>query len=158
MKENVAATLTVRETQLRRSANRRYYKEDFTGLNLSNSDFRHATILECDFTDVDLSYSNFENTNCWGSKFEGTNLYRVNMKDAVLASTIMHPKDCFGMTLTLTCDAVDKMDINEKFWMYWLYMATMFKPPSEDHRKKLIDAIGEDSHKALQRLFKERQF
>lgn len=146
-----------RETTLRRSANKRFFREDFSGLNLSNADFRHATVLECNFTGTDLSYANFENANCWGSNFQDSNLYRTNMKDAVLASTRMHPRDCFGMTITLTCDTVDKMDINERFWIYWLYMATMMKPPSEEYRIKLVGVIGDEMYAKLQRLFKERQ-
>lgn len=146
-----------RESQIKRSDKKRYYRADFSGLNLANASFRYATVIECNFTDANLSYANFENANCWGSDFTGANMYRTNMKDAVLASTKFHPRDCFGLTVTLTCDTVDKMDVNDKVWSYWLYMGTMFKT-SDEKKAQLMSILGEEKYAALERLFKERQF
>jgi len=147
-----------REKLLKRSANRKYYREDFSGLDLSNADFRNATVTECNLQNVNLSYANMENANCWGSDFTGAILYRANFKDAVLANTKMHPKDCFGMTLTLTCDAVDRMQVSDKIMTMWLYMATMMKPETEETSSKIIEVIGKEHFEKLQGMFQTRHF
>jgi len=142
---------------LKRSANKKYYRENFAGKDLSTADFRNASVLECDFTGATLRYANFENANCYGANFTDADMYRTNMKDAILASSIMCPKDCFGMTITLTCDTVQKMKVNDKILNYWLYMALMMDGPPEQ-MLLLRASIGEEKVASLERMFKERMF
>lgn len=146
-----------REVALKHSARGRFYQEDFSGLNLQNADFRNATLTECNFSGANLSYANLENANCWGSDFTDAVLYRTNFKDAVLARTVMMPKDCFGITITLTCDTLDRMAVNEKILNYWLYMATTMKPETEEAFDKIVLAMGgPETYEKFKRLFKER--
>ena len=152
--DNVAT----REAVVKKSDNKRYYRDDFRGLNLSGACFRNGTLVECNFSGADLSYANFENANCWGSNFENAVLYRTNFKDAILASTIMKPRDCFGMTVTLTCNTIEKMEISDKFLLYWLFMGSKMTPESQDLANQVIAAIGAENYVKLGKLFRERTF
>jgi len=147
-----------RERELRRSANKKFHHEDFSGLDLSTSDFRNATLIECNFTGTILKWSNFEGANCFGSDFTDADLYRVNFKEAILAKTKMFPRDCFGMTVTLTCDTFQGMEVPDRLLLYWLYMGTMMKVPTEEMSQKIVEAIGRPEFEKLQRAFKERKF
>ena len=146
------------ESELKKSANRKFYREDFSGLNLSKSDFRSASIIECDFTGTDLRYANFENANCFGSNFESVDLYRANFKEASLADTLMNPRDAYGLTLTMTCATVHKMRVSERLFVYWLFMATLMKAPTEEWGQKLVTMIGPELLDKLQKGFRERQY
>lgn len=140
-------------------ANKKLQGFDFsqTKSNLQHADFRSTQLMEANFTDMDLSFANFEGANCWGANFTGAKLYRTNFRDAILANSIMAPTDCFGMTITLTCDTVETMQINDKFWYAWLMMALLMKAPNEEAAHRLISVIGEERYIRYMKVFKERQ-
>lgn len=147
-------------------ANQKFYRRDFSGQDLSHADFRCATLCECKFVNADLSYANMEGANCYRADFTGAKLYRTNMRDAVLAQAIMKPKDFFGVTLTMVCEAFDGAKVNSIWWYSWLYLALAMDGPldatdpkeQEVTRKKLIDTIGKERYEALCRLFGQRSF
>ena len=141
----------------KKHANQKYYNVSFAGRDLQHADFRSATVCECDFTGADLSHANFKGANCWGSNFTDSRMYRTDMTDANLSKTIMKPKDCFGISLTFTCDTVMDMQVSEKWYHMWLFMAGLMKPPSDEDRLKLIHAIGEARYIRLRQLFESRQ-
>lgn len=143
----------------KRFANQKLHRADFRGAELVNADFRGATLSEADFTGADLSYANFEGANCWSSDFTDAKLYHTNFRDAVLARSVMKPRDCFGIVVTMSCDTVEGMEINEKFWYAWLVMALLMKVPTdvENAANRLIEVIGKDRYTRYMQIFKERQ-
>ena len=147
-----------REMALRRSANKRFYQEDFSGLDLSNADFRNATFHECNFRGANLSYANFTSANCWGSDFEDAICYRANFTDAVLANTNFLPREAFGITLTLNCDSFDGMKVSNKLFQYWLYIASLMEPPDKSLSDKLIAGLGAENYVKLAKIFREKEF
>ena len=138
--------------------NQKFYEHDFSGQDLSHSDFRNSTCLGCNFDRADLSYANFEGANCRDSTFVATRCYRTNFKDTALAGSKFDPKDGFGMTITLTCETVDGMRIGKLWWYVWLMLALRMKPPDEDSELKLINAIGTEKYEGLRQLFSRRVF
>lgn len=137
-------------------ANKKLQRADFRGGQLVHADFRGAQLAEADFTGANLRYADFTGANCWGANFTDTDLYRSNMKDCVLANSIMKPKDCFGVTITLSCDTVENMQINEKFWFAWLMMSLLMQPPNQEAADKLIAVIGPERHQRYLSIFRER--
>lgn len=137
-------------------ANQKLHGMDFSGQSLVNCDFRGTTLSEANFTGADLSYANLEGANCWGANFTDAKLYHTNFRDAVLARSIMKPRDCFCVTLTLSCDSVEGMQINDKFWYAWLMMALLMKAPDEAVANRLIDVIGAERYTRYMEVFRER--
>ena len=148
-----------RRAQAKSFVNKRFYDQSFERQELVHADFRGATLANCNFDHADLSYASFEGANCYGSSFRQTRLYRTNFKDAVLAETIMDPRDMFGLTLTLTCDTFDRAKLSGIWPVAWLYMITLAEMPKELHEKVialLVDHIGEERYKGLEKAFRER--
>lgn len=81
---------------------------DFSDQDLQYADFQMTKLIGCNFDCANLSYANFEGANCYRSSFRQTSCYHTNFKDATLAETIFDPRDMFGMTVSLTCDIMDK--------------------------------------------------
>jgi uncharacterized protein YjbI with pentapeptide repeats len=138
-----------------RFANRKFYREDFSGEDLSNGDLRNITAIECKFIGTNLSYANAENGNFWGSDFTDAICYRFNAKDAILAGTVMMPQDCFGMTLSMSYESVAKMVTNERFLMYWLFMGAQMIGPSELSDRLLVAIGGADSYARMDTAFRK---
>ncbi len=136
--------------------NVRFYNKDFSGKDLSNADFRSATLLECNFKGADLTRANFEGANCWGSDFEDSIMYKTNFKDAVLATANFKPKKCFGITITMSCDAFERTKLSRSMMLYLLYFPTVTVLPDKDVEAKLINTIGQDTYIALTKVFKEQ--
>lgn len=137
-------------------ANQKLGGMDFSGQSLVNCDFRGTTLSEANFKGADLSYANLEGANCWGADFTDAKLYHTNFRDAVLARSIMKPRDCFCVTLTLSCDSVENMQINEKFWYAWLMMALLMKAPDDVAAEKLKEVIGLERYERYIAVFRER--
>jgi hypothetical protein len=128
-------------------ANKKLHRAaQFRGQNLAHFDFRGATLSEVDFTGSDLSHANFEGANCWAANFTDAVLYKTNLRNAVLARSIMKPTVCFGVTLTISCDTIESMVINDKFWYAWLIVLSMMKAPSVDLGDRLVELIGAERH------------
>src|SRR5690348_11235185 len=73
--------------------NQKFYDENFFGKDLSHADFRGCTLFNCNFDNSDLGYANFEGANCYKSTFVGSRLYHTNFRNAVLAGTVLKPRD-----------------------------------------------------------------
>lgn len=136
--------------------NQKFHKMSFANRDLSHADFRGSSVVGCDFTNSDLSYANFEGCNCWEANFTDARLYKTNFKDSILARSIMKPKDCFGMTITLSCDTVDKMVIGEKWETTWIFMALMMELPDKKMETALINTIGPERYLRLRQIFDNR--
>jgi uncharacterized protein YjbI with pentapeptide repeats len=139
--------------------NQKYYDEDFSERDLTHADFRGTTLFNCKFDGSDLGYANFEGANCYRSSFKRARLYYTNFRNAVLAETVMEPRDFFAVAITLTCDTFDKMALSHQWKLAWLYQLLLTKPDSlnEKVEKLLIEEIGEERFKSLQRVFRDRQ-
>jgi len=145
--------------------NRKYYDADFSDRDLTHADFRGATLVGCNFDNANLSYANFEGANCYRSSFRQSRLYRTSFKDAVIAETIMDPRDMFGMAITVSCDTWDRMKIGKMWFASWLFLASLGELPpgmnGEDMKQELFGVlnklIGEERVKQLERHFAERQ-
>lgn len=132
-----------------------YHGRDFRGKNLSGSEF-----LRCNFDGADLTEVNCSNSSFVGSTFRDTICYRTNFMDANLGATIFEPKDCYGMTISLTCRTFTNMHIGQLWWFAWLIFATQMKPADgpvkEDIRSLLIGMIGAARYTKLKALFQGR--
>lgn len=143
-------------------ANQKFYQRDFSNQDLSHANFMGATLAECKFNNCDLSYANMEATNCFRADFTGAKLYRTNFRDAVIAQAIMKPKDFFGCTITLVCEAFDGTQLNAVWWYSWLYLAMAMdgpvdgSEPKEKARERLVTALGAERYEALRRMFGAR--
>jgi uncharacterized protein YjbI with pentapeptide repeats len=139
--------------------NQKFYDEDFSDKDLTHADFRNCTLFNCNFDGSDLTYATFEGANCYKSSFRRTKLYYTNFRNAVLAGTIMHPRDFFGTAITMTCDTFDKMQLSHQYKLVWLYQLLLTESDSLNDKVKtlLIDEIGEDRFKSLERIFRDRQ-
>lgn len=140
--------------------NRRFYDHDFSGKDLTHADFRGATLVNCNFDSADLSYANFEGSNCYRSSFRQTKLYRTSFKDATMAETKMDPRDMFGLTLSVSCDTFDRMELGSIWVAAWLFLPTLGTLPEgvkEDIQAVLKKMLGEERLKAMERIFANRQ-
>ncbi len=142
--------------QRRLFANQKMYDRNFKGQDLTHADFRGCTLVGCNFDNADLSYATLEGANCYKSTFRQTRLYHANLKDAVLAETIMDPRDLFGVSVSITCDTFDRMQLGERWIAAWLYMLTLCQMV-DGFRQKIVELIGPKRVEALDRAFKERQ-
>ncbi len=140
--------------------NRKYYDQDFSGRDLTHADFRGCTLVSCNFDNSDLSYATFEGANCYRSTFRQTRLYHTSFKDATTAETKMDPRDMFGLTMSVSCDTFDKMQLGTMWLAAWLFLPTLAEIPDKT-RKYLLDTlndlIGEERVKGLERHFANRQ-
>lgn len=143
-------------------SNQKFYQRDFSNQDLSHANFMGATLAECKFVNSDLSYANMEATNCFRADFTGSKLYRTNFRDAVLAQAIFKPKDFFGCTITLVCEAFDGAQLGAIWWYSWLYLAMAMdgpidgSEPKEKVRERLVTAMGQEKYEALRKLFGAR--
>lgn len=140
--------------------NRKFYDADFSGRDLVHADFRGSTVVNCNFDNADLSYANFEGANCYRSSFRQTKLYRTSFKDAVLAETKMDPRDMFGMTISVSCDTFDRIELGQIWMAAWIFLPTLgvsTDGTKEELQKVLIKMLGEERFKALERIFANRQ-
>lgn len=115
----------------------KYFKQDFSEVDWSSQDLRGREFHLCAFRRADLSYANAEGVNFYGSDFTGARLYHLNAKDAVMAKTIMAPRDALGMTVTLDCNTFDGMEFSRMGWALMGFLLSLAKAPE----KKLQDAI-----------------
>lgn len=140
-------------------ANGRYYKGDFRGKDLSNADMRGAILIDADFTGADLKYANLNGTKCYGANFTDANIFRTSFQDATLAKSIMKPKSCYGITLTMVCDTVDEMKVNKNLWLSWVYMALMMEPddPECQEMQRALKTVLGTHYDALKKIFTDRQ-
>lgn len=140
----------------KRFANKKFFGKDFSGMDLSNADFRSATLIECDFTGSDLSHALFNGANCYGANFTDAILHRTSFENAILARANFAPKKMFGVTITLTCDTFDKMKVSRTALLYWMFIATMMEAPDEEMQNRIVSSMGEDTYKALSKVFREQ--
>ena len=145
--------------------NRKFYDADFSSRDLTHADFRGATLVGCNFDNSNLSYANFEGANCYRSTFRQARCYRTSFKDAVLAETILDPRDFFGATISVSCDTWDRMKIGKMWLASWLFLSTLGDLPQgsngEDMKQEIYGVlnklIGEERVKQLERHFANRQ-
>jgi len=140
--------------------NRKYYDHDFKGLDLTHGDFRGSTLVNCEFDNSDLSYATFEGANCYRSTFRQARLYHTSFKDATLAGCDLDPRDMFGMTISVSCDTFDKIKLGKMWLAAWLYLPMLADIPEETRKHlgaTLVDLIGEERLKGLERHFANRQ-
>lgn len=140
--------------------NRKFYDVDFSDRDLTHADFRGTTLVNCNFDNSDLSYASFEGANCYRSSFRQTKLYHTSFKDAVLAETKMDPRDMFGMTLSVSCDTFDGIELGPIWLAAWVFLPTLGNLPTEIREELqgvLKKMLGEERLKALERIFANRQ-
>jgi pentapeptide repeat protein len=141
--------------------NRKFYDVDFSNKDLTHADFRGSTLVNCNFDSADLSYANFEGANCYHSSFRQARLYHTSFKDVVLAYTKMDPRDMFGMTLSVSCDTFDQIELGPIWLAAWLFLPTLGVLPAgikEDIHKVLEKLLGsEERVKQMERTFANRQ-
>lgn len=121
---------------------------DFRGQDLSNARFRNAKLMEADFEEANLTGANFMDANCWGANFKNTILYRATFQRTILTGARFEGADLRSITITLTCDTFDKVQLPKKWLACWLYFPLLMEIP-EDLRLKLQEVIGMDRVKAL---------
>lgn len=139
--------------------NRKHYDKDFSGEDLTHADFRGSTLVNCNFDNADLSYATFEGANCYRSSFRQTKCYHTNFKDAVLAETKLDPRDMFGMTISVSCDTFDKMELGKMWLAAWLYLPMLAAIPPENKKaieEVLVGMLGAERVKTLERTFAQR--
>jgi len=146
----------LKQVENKRFANKKFFGVDFSNSDLTNADFRSTTLIECDFRNSDLSHAIFKDANCYGSDFTDTIMHRTTFENAILSKTIFAPKRMFGITITMTCDTFDKMEISKTALLYWMFIPTLMKAPDEDMNNRIIAAIGEHNYLALSRVFREQ--
>lgn len=141
--------------------NKKFYDHDFSGQDLQHADFRGATLSKCNFDNANLSYATFDGANCYGSSFRQARLYHASFKDAVLAETKMDPRDMFAMSLTVSCDTFDRMELGDIWLASWLFLPTLaaIKPEiKKEIQGVLITLLGsEERLKAMEKIFANRQ-
>lgn len=140
--------------------NRKFYDADFSSRDLTHADFRGSTVVNCNFDNADLSYANFEGANCYRSSFRQTKCYHTSFKDAVMAETKMDPRDMFGMTISVSCDSFDRIELGPIWLAAWLFLPTLGVLPEgtkEEIQGVLTKMLGEERLKALERIFANRQ-
>jgi hypothetical protein len=135
--------------------NKKFYREDFSGRNMDHADLRCGSFIECNFDKASLRYANCEGANFFGSSFKGSNLYRTNMKDAILERTKFFPKECFGITLTLKCETFKDMEIEPTWLLCWMFFPSLMNVP-EKVLDKLIQFIGPDRYIRFKAVFNRR--
>jgi len=153
----MGAVTTTLEGGRKKFSGQRLSRCDFSGQDLQNADFRGAVLTEANFTGADLSFANFEGANCWGACFKDANLRRTNFRDAVLANVDLRARNCFGITLTLSCDSVDETKVSSGLWYAWLMFATMMEPDDEDAKNQLIALIGPERFVKYKAHFRNRE-
>lgn len=154
------ATPTAKRASKGQSFRRRsFYDHSFSNQDLSNADFRGATLMKCNFDNCDLSYADFECANLDGTSFRQTRLYRTNFKDACLARTTMDPRDMMGATLTLHCDTMDQMKASP-LWLAAFLQLVLVSDITEEQREKVRGAgeaiIGKERMAGLAKAFGAR--
>lgn len=140
--------------------NRKFYDHDFSDRDLTHADFRGSTLVNCNFNNADLSYANFEGANCYKSSFLQARLYHTSFKDAVLAQTKLDPRDMFGMTISVSCDTFDNIELGSIWLAAWLFLPTLgVCPPGikEEIQGVLKRMLGEERLKQMERTFANRQ-
>lgn len=139
-------------------SNRKFYAHDFSNRDLSHADFRGATLSECLFRETDLSYATFAGANCFRADFTGARLYRTSFENAIMTGAIFKPKDCFGITMTMTCESFNALQVDPMWFYGWLFLATQMKLPedAEHVRKELIAVIGAERFQRLKAVFEKR--
>lgn len=131
---------------------------DFSGMSLRNADFRSCMLSHAKFVKCDLTYANFEGANLYGADFTDAILTRVNLKDANLCSSIMNCADMFGITITLECKSFQDMVTKPGWWAGFLFYALLMKPPSQDAKEKLIQAMGIEYWETLRSQYANRRW
>lgn len=131
---------------------------DFSGLDLEGADFRGASLVGAKFNEANLKFAHFENANCVGSDFTDAVMHRASLKDTNMSRTKFLPKDAFGLTVTLECKSFQDMEISEGWWGGWLMYGLVMKPPTEEHRARLIQAIGLAQWEILRSQYANRRW
>jgi hypothetical protein len=140
--------------------NKKFYDRDFSNQDLTHADFRGCTLVSCNFDHSDLSYATFEGANCYRSSFNFSRLYHTSFKDAVTAEVSMDPREMFGLTLSVSCDAFDKLKIGKMWLAAWLFLPLLAQLPDGMDvkiRGVLVELIGEERLKGMERHFADRQ-
>lgn len=123
---------------------------------------RNSLFMNCNFNEADMSEADCTGSDFQGSSFEGTKCYRTNFRDAVLAGTKFNPKDCFGMTISLSCKTFKGMRVGALWFYAWLLFATFMRPYGSEESPglvdKVIEAIGGDRWVKLKAIFGKREF
>ena len=130
-------------------ANMKLRGKSFAGRDLSNADFRGAELIECDFTGCNLSCAKFTGANCWGANFTRARLYKANFAQAILTRANFNAADVRGITLTMSCDTFEDIQISKKWLNGLLFMVSLADIP-EDVQKKIHEIIGEEELKIWQ--------
>jgi len=145
-------------------SNQKIYSKDFSGQDLSKLKMRNSLFYQCNFSNADLTETDCSGSEFFGSSFVDAICYRTNFADAKLAGADFRPKDCFGITLTMTCKTFDEMKVSPLWWLGLATFLTMMKPvkvgaKDEDLVDKLIGGVfGAERYVKLRALFSKREF
>lgn len=141
---------------------KKLYNVNFSGQNLSKLKMRQSLFMGCNFDKADLTETDCEGSEFLGSSFKESILYRTNFRDAKLAGTIFEPRDCYGMTISLTCATFREMKVSQIWWLGFVFFSTLMRPYQgpihEDLVEKLIGGVlGAERYVKLHALFGKRE-
>ena len=136
----------------------KFTNADFTGMDLKNADFRGCSLPYAKFVNADLTYAKFEGANLYHADFTDAVLHRTDFKEANLSCTIMRCKEMFGITITLECKSFQDMEASPGWWAGFIFYGLLMKPPSDEARDRLIQAMGLEYWETLRRQYASRRF
>lgn len=132
--------------------NKKLYRRDFNNVDLSKSDFRGATAIECNFDGCEMSYADCEGANFFGSSFKDTGMYRVNLTDAIMSESILEPKEIYGVNISLVCGSFDNVKISDAAFLSFINFALKMQPKDQSIKTRLMELLGEDTLEKIRRL------
>ncbi|SRR6266436_5815532 len=131
---------------------------DFSGMDLEKADFRSASCPYANFTDTNCRFINLETANLTLTTWDGADLHRANMKDAILCDADMSKvKDFFGVTVTMECRTWKGLKLSPGHWWGFLYYGLLMVPPSDEVRDRLTVCMGEEVYRTLKELYSTRR-
>lgn len=136
--------------------------KDFAGIRLVNADLSRRLFRNCNFDRADMEGANCSFSDFTGSSFMGTNCRETNFHRATLAATKFEPRDCYGMTISLTCSTFKNAQLGQLWWYAWLMFLSMTfpgeGPVKENLKDRLLALIGAERYVKLNELFRRREF
>lgn len=133
----------------------------FAGAYLAGRDLSGSAFIKCNFDAADLTDANCSRSEFTGSSFRRSICTRTNFAGAKLGATVFEPDDCYGMTITLTCETFKNASVGQMQWFSWLMflasMATTLGPVKTDLRGGLLALIGAERYVKLKALFARRE-
>jgi uncharacterized protein YjbI with pentapeptide repeats len=140
-------------------SNKKWFHQDFSGMDLKGVPMHHSRFTICNFTGVDIS-----GNDCTHSDFSGSNLTDVRCNGTDFGHSVLgcrfFPKDAYGMTVTLECRTFKGMVVSKLWYLSWLYLATLTIPENDkgvNLRDLVIGALGFERFAKLKKIFDVRQ-